>query len=104
MSYKDDFVYAIYNKVMLNITFNSCEKGVITRKCVPYDYGPSKKYKDGIDRYHFEDLDSPSGSHVVSIKPEQIVRIEITNETFEPGDYVKWKPNWYLKRDWGKYS
>lgn len=101
---KEIFITAIHGKKKVKITFDSKEKGIITRKCVPFDYGPSRKYNDGRDRYHFYDLDSPEGNHNLSILPEQLITIELLNETFEPSDYVTWRPNWIVKRDWGKYS
>lgn len=105
MDKKEIFITAIHSKKKVEVTFNSIEKGVITRICIPYDFGPSNRYKDGRDRYHFYDLNSPEGKHNLSILPEQLINIEILNETFEPGDYVTWSPiNWHIKRDWGSYS
>ena len=98
------FLKAIADKKLVNIVVNTHEKGIIERKCIPYDYGPSRKYKDGLDRYHFYDLDSPEGNHNLSILPDQLVTISLSNTTFNPGDYVTWKPNWIIKREWGQYS
>lgn len=98
------FLSSIHGKFVVQVCFNSIEKGKITRKCIPYDFGPSNRYKDGNDRYHFYDLDSPDGKHTLSILFEQINEIVILEETFEPGDYVKWTPKWHTKRDWGAYS
>lgn len=89
---------------MVNLKFNSFEKGIIIRKCVPFDYGPSRKFKDNRERYHFQDIDSPDGPHPLPVLPEQIIEIEVLDETFEPKDYVKWTPNWFTKRDWGEFS
>jgi len=100
----DVFTNAINNKRLLRITFDSQEKGEIKRTCVPFDFGPSNKYKDGNDRYHFLDLDSPEGVHNLSILPEQIINIELLNNEFDPSKYIKWTPNWHIQRDWGKYS
>lgn len=99
-----DFVKAIHNKNIVEIRFNSKEKGVILRRCIPFDFGPLKRCKDGLDRYHFCDLDSPSGRHTLSLLPNQILQINITNEIFEPGDYITWKANWFISRDWGRFS
>jgi hypothetical protein len=95
---------AINQLLIVQVTFSSHEKGTITRTCIPFDFGPSRRYKDGLDRYHFYDLDSPEGSHNLSILPEQIINITLTNDNFEPGDYITWTPNWILKRNWGEYS
>ena len=99
------FIKAINDKKIVKITFNAKDGGLIKRTCVPFDYGPSQRSKDGQDRYHFYDLDSEKGSHVLSLLPEKIVKLEVTEMHFEPGDYVTWENiNWYIKRDWGKYS
>lgn len=98
------FLKAIENRFIVKIRLRSNEKGVIERTCIPFDFGPSRKYKDGISRYHFHDLDSPDGSHNLSIKPDQLLEINLTDETFDPALYVKWTPNWFVKRDWGQYS
>ncbi|WP_099346999.1 hypothetical protein [Clostridium tertium] len=99
-----NFVQSINEMKLVKVVFDSYEKGRITRVCVPFDYGPSRRYRDGEDRYHFYDLDSPSSNHNLSILPQQIKSIEILNETFCPEDYVKWTPSWFFKRDWGLYS
>ena len=99
-----NFVQAINEMKLVKVVFNSYEKGKITRVCVPFDYGPSRRYRDGKDRYHFYDLDSPSSNHNLSILPEQIVSIDIISENFRPSDYVKWQPKWFIERDWGIYS
>ena len=104
MSNYEKFISAIMNKKIISLKFDSKEKGVIVRLCVPFDYGPSRIYKDSRDRYHLLDLNSPEGRHNLSILPEQVIDIEITNECFDPSDYVHWKPNWHIKRDWGEYS
>ena len=98
------FFDAIHQKLILVVTLNSKEKGIITRRCVPFDFGPSKNAKDKSDRYHFYDLDSPEGRHNLSILPNQLIYLDITQENFDPADYVKWPPNWFVKRDWGAFS
>lgn len=99
------FIQAINQKKLVLLKFDSYEKGIISRMCVPFDFGPSRRYRDGEDRYHFYDLDSPSSNHNLSILPSQILDIKILDGSFEPKDYVTWSPiRWFLKRDWGEYS
>lgn len=94
----------IHSKKKVEITFNSYEKGVISRLCIPFDIGPSRKYKDGKNRYHFFDLNSPDGSHNLSILPSQLLNIELISEDFNPADFVTWQPKWHITRDWGIHS
>ena len=98
------FLEALHEKRKVSVKVNSFEKGIIVRKCVPFDYGASKRYHDNSDRYHFYDLDSPEGSHNLSILPSQLIEIAILDESFDPKDYVKWTPDWMIKRDWGDFS
>ncbi len=104
MNKHDLFLEAIRNKKKIKMIIDSKEKGRIKRYCIPFDFGPRKKCNDQRDRYHFYDLDSPEGAHVLSILPEQLIETEISNKTFEPGDYVKWEPSWFIARDSGEYS
>lgn len=101
---KEIFFEAIKSKKIVKIRINSKDKGVIERICIPFDFGESRRYKDGLVRFHFYDLDSPEGKHNLSILPEQLLHIQITDKDFDPGDYVKWEPNWIYPRNWGSYS
>lgn len=105
---KEEFLRAIDNKLKVKVTFNAKEedKGQITRLCIPFDFGPSQKV-DAIDKsekYHLYDLDSPDGPHNLPLNPDQIVHLEVLNESFNPVDYIKWPPKWIYKRNWGIYS
>jgi hypothetical protein len=102
--FHDHFISAIHSRNHLSVCLNSFEKGQITRVCIPFDFGPSRRYKDGLDRYHFYDLDSPDGKHNLSIVPNQLISINILNKVFDPQDYITWTPNWFVVRNWGRYS
>jgi len=104
MSLHDDFLKAIHEKKFVLITADTNEKGIIHRICVPFDYGPGSLPRDGLDRYHFWDLNSPDGPHNLSILPSQLLDLKIQNETFDPQDYVHWTTNWHVPRDWGIHS
>lgn len=102
---KEVFLQAIHEKSIVIIKFNSKEKGIIERRCVPFDYGPGTRDKNKVDKYHFYDLNSPSGRHNLSILPDQLLSLELSGEKFEPGEYVTWTPtNWMVKRNWGIFS
>lgn len=105
MTIHETFLQAIHERKIVKLTFDSQEKGVIQRFCIPFDFGPSKRnLVPNPDRYHFYDLDSPEKSHNLSLLPDQIKNLEITDKTFEPSEYVHWTPNWFVARDWGNFS
>ncbi|PLW79679.1 hypothetical protein C0585_06820 [Candidatus Woesearchaeota archaeon] len=101
MENKEIFIQAINEKKKVKVKINTDEKGIIIRDCIPFDFGTGKL--PGI-RYHFLDLTSPDGPHNLSVLPNKLLEIEILDETFNPADYIKWKPNWKLARDWGEFS
>jgi hypothetical protein len=99
------FISAIHGTNQLELTFNSKEKGFITRTCAPLDFGPWRRSSEENDvRYHLYDLSSSSGKHPLSIKAEQIIAMELIEQKFLPEYIVQWKPNWHIARDWGIYS
>jgi len=104
MNNKDVFISAIHEKRLIDVTIASIEKGTIHRTCVPYDFGPSQRYKDGLHRYHFYDLDSPESPHNLSILPSQLLAITKLDQKFDPKDFVNFSPKWFIPRDWGVYS
>jgi hypothetical protein len=105
MTNHEKFLQAIQEKRIVKVKFDTQGKGIIERICIPFDFGPSKRnLKTNPDRYHFYDLDSPEGSHTLSIIPEQLILIEFTDRTFDPANYITWTPNWFIVRNWGIYS
>ncbi|MDD4484062.1 MAG: hypothetical protein PHD55_06835 [Methanoregula sp.] len=104
MSFHDDFIRAIREKKLVAVTARTDDKGTIKRTCVPLDYGPSGRPHDGVDRYHFRDLSSPTGEHPFMILPSQLLDLSVLDETFEPEKHVHGKTKWSVPRDWGKFS
>lgn len=101
---RDKFEKSINNKLIVKVVYITKNNRILTRRCIPFDYGPSRSFKDKSQRYHFLDIDSPNGKHIVSILPSQVLKIEITDINFDPSKYIHWKPKWFLKRNWGVYS
>jgi len=99
------FIESLYNKQKVKLTFFSKEDGhTLSRLCAPMDYGPFKRAVNQNDRYHFWDYESDKKNHPLILLPNQIIKIEAVNETFDPAEFVTWKFEWHVKRDWGKYS
>lgn len=105
---KDDFIRAIREKKKVQITFHSKEDAtLLVRKCAPMDYGPSRHAKEQNDRFHLWDYESDTQRHTLSLNPEQIQRLDVLDEAFDPHDFVTWdtkKSRWFIPRDWGIYS
>ena len=106
----DQFKSAIDRLLLVEVSFFSRDDNkVIKRKCVPLDYGPSRRAASTASRYHFIDLESDSlpRYHVLSLLPEQVSSLKLLDENFKPADYITWdlkKSPWFLHRDWGKFS
>jgi hypothetical protein len=68
------------------------------------DYGPSTRAHDKSDRFHSWDYDSDNQRHTLSLLPAQVISIDALPDTFDPAEFVTWKTNWIVKRDWGNHS
>lgn len=104
----DDFTKAIHNKNLIRLTFFSKEDGTtLTRKCAPMDYAVSRKFHDGLVRYHFWDFESDKVNHNLPLLPDQIRKMQVLPENFDPATFIYWNTQenpWTIKRDWGRFS
>jgi hypothetical protein len=101
------FTQSIHAKQKVVLTFMKADGERAVRTCAPMDFGPSRRAKDGVDRYHFWDYDSASKNHVLSLTPDRIIRIEATEDGFDPAEFITWdtsKSPWFIPRNWGIYS
>ena len=101
------FIQAIKDKTKIRLTFYSKQDDMnVTRLCAPMDYGPGSKTKNKDNRFHLWDYESPSDKpfHTLSLLPEQIVKMEFTELPFSPSEFVSWRTDWIIKREWGIYS
>ena len=99
------FVQAIHFKKKLKLTFFSKEdQAHLIRTCAPMDFGPSRIATNKSNRYHFWDYDSDAQSHTLSLLPQQVIQIKAIEDYFNPAEFVKWQPRWFLPRDWGRFS
>lgn len=96
------FLQSIQDKIVLNIVYDSKEKGRITRKCAPLDYGPSQRKGKlyGTEKYHVFDLNSPDQPHPIAMEPDRIVSMSRSTETFNPKSFINWEVHWLVPRNW----
>lgn len=103
-----NFIKAIHDKTKVNLSFFSKEdRRILVRLCAPMDFGPSRRARDKADRYHFWDYESDTKNHVLALAPEQIDKIELTDISFNPVEFITWdvqKNPWFVKRNWDFFS
>ncbi len=109
--HKEQFIQAIHEKKKIELHFFSQEDNrIIVRKCAPMDFGPTGKFKDGINRYHVWDYFPDGGKkpHPIPLEPRQISKLITLDETFDPAEFTKnWNfvpHSWHIPRDWGQFS
>lgn len=106
--FKDIFIKSIHSKNKIKITFYSKEDGCnLVRTCAPMDYGPSRRAKLKNNRFHLWDYESDTQKHTLSLNPDQISRLEVLEETFNPSEFITWDTKqspWFVKRNWGVCS
>lgn len=98
---------AIQRKKLIRITFRAKEDGQERiRLCAPLDLSPSERANNKFYKYHVWNMDSLPNPHILSLSPEQIIHIEVTEESFIPEQIVTWKRKklWTIVRDWGSLS
>ena len=44
--YNKLFIKSINERLIVKLTFKSVKNEVLTRNCIPFDFGPSRKFKD----------------------------------------------------------
>ena len=99
----DIFVRGIVETKKIALTFlgNESQANVV-KCCIPVDYSPGRRARDTSELYFFWDFESGQRDYLLSLPPDTIVTMEITDEKFNPKDFVTfWKKVWYIKRDWG---
>jgi len=107
----DAILAAIESCREIQLTWYSKDDGGAkqTRRCAPMDYAVSRKYKDGMIRYHFWDFESDTGiNHTISLRADQILTVDILDSNFDPASFVAWdtsKSRWTVPRSsWGSHN
>jgi hypothetical protein len=101
--FRDLFTSAINNLELIEVTYNSTSKGLVTQELVPLDIGPWRRQSSGELRYHFYSVSSDK-PHPIALRPDQILQMNRMTKRFEPANIVHWVPDWHIVRDWGLYS
>lgn len=101
------FAEAIQKKQLVLLTFYTKDYKPAVRKCVPLDMGPSRRAKKQNNKFHLWDLESSPKPHILSLDPEQVLKLEVLDEFFDPKEIITWdtaQSPWSIKRDWGILS
>jgi len=99
------FIEAIQEKKKVNLRFYSkADSGVIDLVCAPLDYGLGTGIADGVNRYWLWDYTSNTGSHTLSLLPEQVLDIRVLGEVFDPAQFGVSPWPWSIPRAWDKPS
>ena len=98
----DIFVRAIVQTKKIALTFVDNEsRSNVVKRCIPVDYSSGRRARDSSELYCFWDFESGQKDCLFSLPPDAIVAMELTDEEFDPKDFVTfWKKFWYIKRQW----
>ena len=96
------FIEAIKEKKKVSLRlYSKADSGVIDLTCAPLDYGPRAGIPDGVNRYSLWDYTSNTGSHILSLLPEQILGLSVLGAEFDPAEFGVPPAQWSIPRDWG---
>ena len=102
------FLDALAAKRRLSVQFFD-RKGhrQLVRVCAPLDLGPLRGAVDVVDHYQFWDLEAKRKPYNLALLEQDIVKMTVLDEAFEPADFITWafKPGaWRIPRDWAGFS
>jgi len=84
----DVFIQATENKKKVILTYFSGEQSFyLTRLCVPIQFCLSDSDKTP-DCYYFWDSEADVGERLLALSPSQIAYMVLSDETFNPAEYI----------------
>ncbi|MEO0562827.1 MAG: hypothetical protein AAF125_11990 [Chloroflexota bacterium] len=107
--YQLDFEAALHGQQKIKIIMRRKGKPTpLIATCAPLDIGPKRNTIDDTPHFHVYKYGYKGNQgHVMSIAPDQLAKLDILDEPFDPAAVVRWdrtdKP-WHLARDWGDLS
>lgn len=98
------FVNAINEKKKIKMLKRDKEWNIVEKYYIPWDLAVGKKnIKDKREKYWNYNIED---KHTSPTNQEDVVKIIVLDETFDPADYIDWEGpyNRTVKRAWGIYS
>ena len=84
----DTFVEATKSKRKIILTYFSGEQNLyLTKLCVPVEYTPPDE-NETRGYYYFWDPKGEVGERILGLQSSQIVYMELSDETFNPTEYI----------------
>lgn len=84
----DIFIQAVKDRKKIILTYFSGQQSLyLTRLCVPVQFNCSGS-EDSSDCYYFWDPEADIGERLLGLFPSQIAYMEISDEIFDPADYI----------------
>ena len=67
--------------------FSGQQNLYMTRLCIPIQFDPSESEYDS-ECYYFWDSEADVGERLLAMPPSEITYIELSDEIFDPNDYI----------------
>ena len=84
----DIFIKATKDRKKVILTYFSGQQNLyMTRLCIPIQFDPSESEYDS-ECYYFWDSEADVGERLLAMPPSEITYIELSDETFDPNDYI----------------
>ncbi len=84
----DVFTQAVENRKKVILTYFSGQQFLyLTRLCVPVQFS-SSGMENSSKCYYFWDSEADVGERLLALKPSQITYMELSDEIFDPADYI----------------
>ncbi|MDD3645953.1 MAG: hypothetical protein PHH06_00940 [Candidatus Gracilibacteria bacterium] len=96
----EKFIRAIDNKLLIKIAYFNKFGKLLTKICVPYDFGIMHSYRDLQNRYFFYNYKHIEKNTILHIKASNMYFIELLEETFCPISLGINNKSFILLRNW----
>lgn len=84
----EKFMQAVKERKKVILTYFSGEYNLnLTKLCVPLQYSPSGRGQDS-NYYYLWDSEADVGERILGLPVSQIMYMELSNDTFEPDEYI----------------
>ena len=101
------FLTALKERRKVRVHFVRANGTLASRLCAALDVGPVRRLRGHPERYQFWDYQGREGAPWLSLAPSRIMKVEATEETFDPAEFVTWslaENPWSIPRDWARFS
>ena len=93
------FAQGVKDGKKIELTFFTEEDLVkVVKICAPIDYNPGRRATDESSLYYFLSFEDDNSCYALSLSPNQIINMKLTEDSFDPEYIIDYDTRWFLER------